>query len=116
MSNSKNKFFTLLLSLIGLVVLSGCSMKGQVESPMWHKNAPRSEIIAHFSEQCRSYGFQEDTPEFSNCLMETEGASRANAQARMRDVFNNIQNNRPKNCTTTVTGTTGIYTGNTTCY
>ena len=91
-------------------------MKGRVESPMWHKNATRAEKIAYFGEQCRSYGYKEGTDEFSNCLMQTEAASKADANARMRDVFNNIQNNRPKNCTTTVTGSTGIYTGNTTCY
>jgi hypothetical protein len=93
--------------------LAACSMTGSPESPMWHETASMSEKIAYFGEKCRGFGFKEGTDDFSNCMMQTEAASRAQANARMRAV---IQNNKPKNCTTTVTGSSGIYTGNTTCY
>ena len=92
--------------------LASCSMKGRVESPMWHKNATRAEKIAYYGEQCLGYGFEEGTDGFRNCLMEIEAASKADANALMRNVFNNSQRNRPVNCTTTVTGNVG----NTTCY
>ena len=96
--------------------LSGETVMGRAESPLWFRSASRTTIIAHFSEQCRSYGYKSGTDKFSDCLRKTEAESRARATSRANSAFQYLQNSRPRNCTSIITGGSGVYTGNTTCY
>ena len=96
--------------------LSGETVYGRAESPLWFRSASRETIIAHFSKQCSSYGYKQGTDRFIDCLRKTESDSRARATARSNAVYQSIQNSGPTICSSTITGGSGVYTGNTTCY
>ena len=88
----------------------------RAESLFWFRSASRTTIISHFSEQFRSYGYKSGTDKFSDCLRKTEAESRARATSRASSAFQYLQNSRPRNCTSIITGGSGVYTGNTACY
>jgi hypothetical protein len=101
--------------------VSGERVMGRKESPMWFRSASRATIISHFSDICRSYGFEAGTERFSECLQETEAQSRAAANARANSSNAALQNSlqkqkQPTFCTTTVSGSSTIATGVTQCY
>ena len=64
--------------------LSGETVMGMVESPMWFKTASRATITAHFGEICSSYGYEKGTDAFRDCVRETETDRRASTMANFR--------------------------------
>jgi hypothetical protein len=65
----------LALILCWLSFACGCA---NVEANRAHQQALR---LAAVEGQCRSYGFTPDTPGFANCMMQTDQAQQAQAQA-----------------------------------
>jgi len=115
--------FVPIFLILSIGTLSGCStgvsgetVIGRTESPLWFRSASRATIIAYFSKQCLSYGYKKGADKFSDCLRKTETESRARATSRSNSAYQSIQNNKPRNCTSLITGGSGIYTGTTTCY
>jgi hypothetical protein len=109
--------------------LSGCGLTskgvrgekvwGRTESPMWFKTASPETQVAHFSEQCKAYGFKLGTDAFSNCVMNSIQNSKSAARQRMKEALDDLEkaSKGPTNCHTSgqVYGS-GTYSGTTTCY
>jgi hypothetical protein len=130
------------------MVLSGCNTTGvsgetvwgAPESPVWFNSASPATQRAHFQDKCLGYGFQYGTPEFSNCMMTSQQNAEASAQQRSQQanqalqglsqqlncqsrggVYNSLNGNcalpqSPVHCNTTGSLYGNTYSGNTTCY
>jgi len=119
-----------LILVIGLGTISffnaGCStgvngetVMGRPGSPAWFNSASPQTIAAHFTEVCKTYGFQPNTPQFADCLKDTINSSRADASRRSAAAaaaLQSIQANQPKTCYSSGSVTGSIYSGSTTCY
>jgi hypothetical protein len=75
-----------ILSVFALA-LSGCggsgSGVGMSESPLWHMTASADQKLEYFKQQCRGFGFKDNTPEMAQCIQNQTNQSRSNASAKM---------------------------------
>ena len=85
------------------VSASGCSSAdrgfGRAESPLWHASASAACKRDHFERQCKGFGFDEATPQMSQCIAMQQSNSRANARRVVQgalDDWNDEMNNQSR--------------------
>jgi len=96
--------------------VNGETVMGRPGSPAWFNSASPQTIAAHFTEVCKTYGFQPNTPQFADCLKDTINSSRADASRKSAAIMQSIQANQPKTCYSSGSLNGSIYSGSTTCY
>jgi len=75
---------TLLVVLISCVSGCGGNGIGTPESPVWFGTASLEVQNEYFKQKCIGFGFQPDTNELANCIMQVSAAAKASSNQRLQ--------------------------------